>query len=72
MYALISFLILVVAIQIGIYLYGKKVKARIEADDVLLKYDIRSRSDLFQCLSRSDIPLEDMNRLQRLYSNETQ
>lgn len=67
---LIIFLVVAAALQIGIFLYGRKLRQKWKADDVLSKYDIKSRSDLFAALNRRDIPKEDLAKLNSIYNQE--
>lgn len=39
-------------------------------NDVLIKYDINNRSDLFQALSNQNIPENDISELQRIYQEK--
>lgn len=67
---IIIFLVVAAALQIGIFLYSRNLKKQWKNDDVLAKYDIKSRSDLFAALNRRDIPEEDQTKLNDIYNTE--
>lgn len=64
---IIIFLIVAAALQVGIFLYSRNLKKQWKSDDVLTKYNIKSRSDLFAALNRRDIPEEDLAKLNDIY-----
>ncbi|MEP3390628.1 MAG: hypothetical protein ABJO02_20715 [Reichenbachiella sp.] len=68
MILIIVLLVIAAALQIGIFVYSRNLKKKWKSDDVLAKYNIKSRSDLFAALNRLDIPDEDMNKLNDIYS----
>lgn len=70
MYLIIILLVIAAALQIGIFLYSRNLKKKWKSDDVLSKYDIKSRSELFSILSRQDIPEEDLIKLNDIYSRQ--
>lgn len=70
MYLIIILLVIAAALQIGIFLYSRNLKKKWKSDDVLSKYDIKSRSELFSTLSRQDIPEEDLVKLNDIYSRQ--
>ncbi|MEO9967731.1 MAG: hypothetical protein ABJF11_18190 [Reichenbachiella sp.] len=69
---IIIFLVIAAGLQVSIFLYSRNLKKKWKDDDVLSKYDIQSRSDLFATLNRTDIPEEDMAKLNDLYHQEEQ
>lgn len=70
MILIIVLLVIAAALQIGIFVYSRNLKKKWKSDDVLAKYNIKSRSDLFAALNRQDIPDEDMNKLNDIYSRQ--
>ncbi|MDW3211061.1 MAG: hypothetical protein R8N23_14385 [Reichenbachiella sp.] len=70
MILIIVLLVIAAALQIGIFVYSRNLKKKWKSDDVLAKYNIKSRSDLFATLNRQDIPDEDMNKLNDIYSRQ--
>ncbi|MEO9804693.1 MAG: hypothetical protein ABJF04_15660 [Reichenbachiella sp.] len=64
---IIIFLIVAATLQVGIFLYSRNLKKQWKSDDVLTKYNIKSRSDLFAALNRRDIPEEDLTKLNDIY-----
>lgn len=65
---IIILLVVAAGLQIGIFIYSRNLKKRWKNDDVLIKYDIKSRSELFAALNRQDIPEEDLDKLNHIYS----
>ncbi|WP_456459367.1 hypothetical protein [Reichenbachiella sp.] len=70
MILIIVLLVIAAALQIGIFVYSRNLKKKWKSDDVLAKYNIKSRSDLFAILNRQDIPEEDMHKLNDIYSRQ--
>lgn len=70
MILIIVLLVIAAGLQIGIFLYSRNLKKKWKSDDVLAKYNIKSRSDLFATLNRKDIPDEDMGKLNDIYSRQ--
>lgn len=66
---MILLLVAALVFQIGLFLYSRKVKKKIKANDILHKYQINSRSDLFAVLSSNDLPEEDAIKLQTIYDD---
>ncbi len=64
---IIVFVVLALIIQGGLFFYSYKMKQKNKRDDVLLKYHIGTRSDLFAALCRQDVPQEDMDKLNAIY-----
>ena len=67
---IIILLVIAAGLQIGIFVYSRNLKKQWKKDDVLLKYDIKSRSELFATLNRQDIPEEDLAKLNDIYSRQ--
>ncbi len=67
---IIILLIVAAGLQVGIFLYSRSLKKKWKDDDVLLKYDVKSRSELFSVLNRTDIPEEDLIKLNDIYSKQ--
>lgn len=67
---IIILLVIAAGLQIGIFVYSRNLKKQWKKDDVLLKYDIKSRSELFAALNRQDIPEEDIAKLNDIYSRQ--
>lgn len=67
---IIIFLVIAAGLQIGIFIFSRNLKKKWKNDDVLNKYDIKSRSDLFAALNRTDMPEEDQIKLNDIYSRE--
>ena len=69
---MISLLVLALLVQIGIFFYSRKMKKEMKENDILAKYNIKSRSDLFAALNRTDLPEEDLKELQQIYDANDQ
>ncbi|MEP2024593.1 MAG: hypothetical protein ABJH98_10465 [Reichenbachiella sp.] len=67
---IIILLVVAAGLQVGIFLYSRNLKKQQKKDDVLLKYDIKSRSELFAVLNRTDIPEDDLVKLNDIYSRQ--
>ena len=55
-----------IAVQLAVYLMNKQ-KKRTERNDLLSKYNIKNRGDLFQMINSQRIPEEDRLLLEQLY-----
>lgn len=67
---IIILLVIAAGLQVGIFLYSRNLKRKWKEDDVLVKYDIKSRSELFTVLNRQDIPETDLIKLNDIYSQK--
>ncbi|UXX81395.1 hypothetical protein N7E81_11835 [Reichenbachiella carrageenanivorans] len=68
---IIFFLAGAVLLQIGILVYSRKLKKSWNKEDVLHKYNIKSRSELFAALNRQDISKEDLIKLNDIYIRQS-
>lgn len=66
---LVGFLMLAILVQGGLFFYSYKMKKKSKRDDVLVKYRINTRSELFSAICRNDLPKEDMKKLNSIYSS---
>ena len=66
----ILFLVLALIVQGGLFYYSYRVKQKSKKDDVLLKYNINSRSELFAAICRNDLPIEDNEKLNLIYTDK--
>ena len=64
---MISLLVLALAVQLAIFFYSRKMKKEMKQNDILARYEIKSRADLFSTLNRTDLPDEDIKKLQSIY-----
>lgn len=69
---IVLFLAGAVLMQVGVFLYSRQLKRRWNKEDVLHKYDIKSRSELFAALNRQDIPEEDLIKLNDIYIRQSE
>ena len=67
MKALFFVLFLVLAGQVVLFFVIRARKRKIRSEDVLFKYNIESRSDLWKRLNDPSIPEEDRKKLDKLY-----
>lgn len=54
-------------IQIGLFIAGRKIRKREKENNVLLKYNIKTRQRAWQLLADPDIPEEDKAKIQEIY-----
>jgi len=66
---LIIFLTLALVIQGGLFFYSYRMKKTAKREDVLVKYKINTRSELFSAICRNDLPKEDGEKLNTIYAN---
>lgn len=64
---LLWFIAPVLVLQIVIFFVIRQKKKSLKRDDILVKYDISSRGDLFRMLQNPDLGDEDRSKLQALY-----
>ena len=64
LYILIS---VVFASQIGIFIWGRRIRKREKENNVLMKYDINSRQRAWQLLADQSIPDEDKAKIREIY-----
>ncbi len=67
---LVSFLVLALVFQVGLFFMIRKKKKEMKANDILSRYNINSRADLFKVLASQDLDEEDRDKLQLLYDGE--
>lgn len=63
LYLLVS---LALVSQLALFIYSRKLRHNLK-NKIELRYNIRSRKDLWNVLSQSDLPDEDRQELQELY-----
>lgn len=64
---ILIFLFLALIFQGGVFYYSYRIKKKSKKDNILIKYGINSRSDLFSAICRNDIPQIDMDLLNNMY-----
>lgn len=64
---LIIFLVVVVAIQVAIYLYTRKLKQK-NKQHVLTRYNISTPKEAWVLLQDPDLPEEDRQKIQEYYN----
>jgi len=60
----------VIVIQVGLLIWGRKIRKRARENDVLVKYNINTRQDAWKVLSNPDLPDDDREKLEALYNAE--
>ena len=65
----IIILILALLSQVGLFLYGRKIKKRLK-QGVIEKYQLRTPKDAWDALDNYEIPDEDKKEIKRLYEGE--
>ena len=64
---IVSFLVFALVLQVGLFFVIRKKKKEWKKNDILAKYDIKSRADLYKTLARQDLEEEDRDKLQKVY-----
>ena len=67
---IIVLVVLVFGLQIGLFIWGRKIRKRDKENSVLERYGIKSRADAWRTLSKPDLPENDRKELERLYNQE--
>jgi hypothetical protein len=62
-------LIIALLLQIGLFLYSRKVKKGIK-ESVIEKYHLRTPKDAWDAMANPEIPDEDKKEIKRLYEGE--
>ena len=62
-------LLLALLLQIGLFLYSRKVKKGLRGG-VIEKYQLRTPKDAWDALANPEIPDEDKKEIKRLYEGE--
>ena len=69
MIKLVIFLVVVIAIQVSIFLYTRKLKQK-NKEHVLTRYNINTAKDAWEELQNPDLPEEDRDQIQKYYEGE--
>ena len=67
---LIVLAVLVLLFQIAIFIYLRKKNKRFKEEDVLSKYDIKTRKDAWERLGDTSIPESDREKIREIYESE--
>lgn len=67
---LVSFLVIALVFQVGLFFMIRKKKKEMKRNDILSRYNINSRADLFKVLASQELDEEDRDKLQLLYDGE--
>jgi uncharacterized membrane protein YqiK len=67
---LVVVILVLIAIQIGIFIYSRKLRKRLKEENVLVKYDIKSRADAWKVLMSDDTPDSDKQEIERLMQDD--
>lgn len=70
--SLIWFLVPVLILQIFMFFVIRQKKKQMRKNDILLKYGISSRSDLFRMLQDPELSDDDREKLQKIYEQGLQ
>jgi hypothetical protein len=62
-------LVLALLLQVGLFLYSRKVKSRLK-EGVIEKYQLRTPKDAWDALANPKIPEEDKKEIKKLYEGE--
>ncbi|MEM8895451.1 MAG: hypothetical protein AAGC88_12790 [Bacteroidota bacterium] len=67
---LVGFLILALVSQVVLFFVIRKKKKEMQSGDILFRYNINSRGDLYKTLARQDLDKSDRQELQALYDKD--
>lgn len=67
---LVSFLVIALVFQVGLFFMIRKKKKEMKRNDILSRYNINSRADLFKVLASRELDEQDRDKLQLLYDGE--
>lgn len=67
---LVSFLVFALLFQVVLFIMIRKKKNEMKQSDILSRYNINSRADLFKILASRDLDEADRVKLQALYDGE--
>lgn len=67
---LVSFLVFALLFQVVLFIMIRKKKKEMKEGDILSRYNINSRADLFRLLASRDLDEQDRAKLQALYDGE--
>ncbi|MFK7953279.1 MAG: hypothetical protein AB8B73_10575 [Ekhidna sp.] len=60
----------VFALQIVIFVWGRRIRKREKENNVLVKYDINTRQRAWQLLADQSIPDEDKAKIREVYDGD--
>ena len=58
---------IVFLLQVGLFIWARKVRKKEKQENVLLKYNINTRSEAWKLLNDPDVPEEDKARIQKIF-----
>ena len=67
LYVLMGF---VVVLQIFLFIVGRRIRKKERENNVLLKYNIKTRQKAWQLMSDQSIPEEDRIKIKEIYDGE--
>lgn len=60
----------VFVLQVGIFIWGRRIRKREKENNVLVKYNINTRQRAWQLLADQSIPDEDKVKIREVYDGE--
>ncbi len=66
LYAIVGF---VLVLQVGLFVLGRRMRKKERENDVLLKYNIKTRQEAWKAMANTEIPEEDRERIKAIYDN---
>ena len=60
----------VFVLQIVLFIVGRRIRKKEKENNVLIKYDIKSRGDAWKLIGDHSIPEEDRKKIESLYNEE--
>ncbi|GEM_PF-2978959 len=67
---LVSFLVLALVAQVVLFFVIRRKKKEMQSNDILHRYNINSRADLYKALARQDLDETDRQELQAIYDRD--
>ena len=67
---LLIIVVLALGLQIFIFVWGRRIRKREKSQNVLLKYNIKSRGDAWKLMADMKIPEKDRNEIKAWYDKD--
>jgi len=67
---LIALVSIALALQIALFIMGRRIRRKEKENSIIEKYDIRTRQRAWQLLGDTSIPDEDRDKIRELYEGK--
>ena len=61
---------IVLVVQVGIFIMGRRIRKKEKENNILLKYNIDSRQKAWQIMADPSTPEEDRKKIKEIYDDE--